>query len=173
MIEKLSTLRLPVDFLLQDLARKVQPSCKSCSRNPYIKNLVTYSLVKDKEVQQLAKRYITKLLEDQEQYGYLYFLSGQSLLVPLSVRLKGELFMDQDDEILKELESIASGFAPRDTIAFDITMVELFYFYVRLVNPHLSWMAVEYMLQCVQGHAHLIASPDRRYSWKKICEASI
>lgn len=175
MIEKLSTLRLPVDDLLQEYCqREIAESfirlCRQCTRSEFVKNLVTLSLVNNTHVMEMAKKYIAKQLEEKQRYGYLYYISGQNLLIPIDVQCKGDLFIQcgEEDRVMEKLEDIADNFARRDTKLYKLIVVELFSFYIRLVNPNLSWLAVDYMLQCAERHAHLIISPNRPYSWKKI-----
>lgn len=159
MIEKLKKLVLPVDDLLKEY--------RMCGPE---KQLLTLRLVENRDVQTKAKEYIVKLLENSEQYGYLYYLYGKNLYVPLQVDLKGETFMEcgYESRIKKELESQASHFFQWDNVKFRITYVELLYFYIRIVNPTLTWIALESMVQSVPYHSHLIMSPDRRYSYREI-----
>jgi hypothetical protein len=174
MIEKLNKLRLPVDDLMKRFRESTYPyndhSCQKCSRNKHVPNVVTLALIKRKTSE--AKEYVTKLLEDKERYGYLYYLNGKKMRVPLEVQFNAEFFVDcqEEDDVLKALEAIAARFAQRDTDMFEITKVELLYFFIRLINPRLSWMAVEHMLQCVKDQGHLIASKHRPHSWRYVCD---
>lgn len=159
MIKKLKKLVLPVDDLLKDY-RICGPANK----------ILTLNFVQNKDLQGKAKNYIIKLLENMEQYGYLYYLYDKNLYIPLQVELKGETFMECGYEyrIKKELESQASQFFQCDDIKFRITYVELLYFYIRIMDPTLTWIAVEYKIQSVPYHTHLIMSPDRKYSYREI-----
>lgn len=157
MIDKLKKLILPVDDLTQEY--------RLSGRHP---RQLTLDFVR--EYQGRAKSYILRLLEETEKYGYLYYLWSQNLYRPLHVEFQGQTFMacGQEKEIQQELERQASQFFRCDSIQCRITYAELVSFYIRLLNPSLSWIAVEYMIQSVPYHAHLILSPERRYSYREI-----
>lgn len=167
MIEKLQKLILPVD----DLIKEYRLESYGCKTTSFKKNLLTLNLVQNKDIQNKARLYITQLLDDPEQYGFLYYLHDKKLYMPLQVQMKGGTFMEcgYENSIREELETQASQFYPREHNKFRITYVELLNFYIRLVNPTLGWIAVEYMVQCIPYHAHLIVSPDRRYSYREVC----
>lgn len=169
MIEYLSKLKLPIDDLLQKLYKEER--LEAIVRQymcPKKNSVVTLHLVRDNTLQRVARHYITQLLSNREKYGYLYFLSAENLRIPLAVEYKGDLCVEQPEQVELALEELAQEFATVGTVMYNITMVELLYFFIRLVKPSLSWIALDYSLQCARSHAHLIISPNRPYSWKKV-----
>lgn len=174
MYEKLATCFLPVDDLSKELYENESLSremiyVKERSGSGPIEKLITLDLVTNLKIQNVARKYISKLLHHKEKYGYLYFLSGQRMLIPLDIRFKGsEILVDSMDyqEIVTEIEKLASEFACRNTLMYEITLLECYYFYIRLVNLHLTWLAVESILNNVRSHHHLIISPDRVYRFQ-------
>lgn len=174
MYEKLATCILPVDDLLKEMYETESLSremnfVKKFAGNYPVDQLVTLDLVSHTKIKNVARKYISKLLQNKEKYGYLYFLSSQRMLIPLNIRFKGiEVFVDSADyqEIVKEIDKLASEFACRNTLMYEITLLECYYFYIRLVNPHLTWLATESILNNVSSHHHLIISPDRKYSYR-------
>lgn len=174
MYEKLATCVLPVDDLLKDLyekeslGREVDSMRKRSGSYPAAR-LITRELVRNAKIRGAARRYLSKLLQDKEKYGYVYFLSGRKMAVPLDFRFRGiEVFVDLPfrDDIVAELDKLASEFSCRNTLMYEITMMECYYFYVRLLNPHLTWLATESILNNVKSHAHLIMSPERKHSFR-------
>lgn len=176
MIEKLKQLYLPVDELLEEYCKNlgsVVHLCQQCGHSDHIRYLITLSLVQNKEVVKIAYKYITKLLEEKEQYGYLYFLNDQKMFIPLIIEdFKGDVFIDSKDKskVKEELEKMAAHFVQKNSKMFQITIVELLNFFIRIINPTFTWLAVENMMQCVPWHTHLIVSPDRPFSYKTKCK---
>lgn len=174
MYEKLSTCILPIDDLLKEMIRdesleRELQFVKTCGGMYPVKRLVTLDLVTNKKIANVARKYISKLLENKEEYGYLFFLSDQPMLIPLDVHFKGvEVFTDyaNKDRIVAVMEELASEFGCKGTMLYEISLVECYYFFIRLVNPHLTWAAVDYMLNCVRLHVHLIMSPDRIFNYR-------
>lgn len=173
MYERLASCRLPVDELLSELVQKESLDQAIRILNPRlgkwpIEFYVSLEMVMHPKLRDAARKYISKLLEEKEKYGYIYYLSGQSLLMPLAIQFRGiELFTETEerDRITKAIEALASEFACRSSIIYEITMVEIYYFFIRLVNPKLSWLAVEYMINSVKLHAHLLMSSERKFTW--------
>lgn len=169
MIEKLSKLHLPVDNLFKELYGKesLDPIIKSLQLCNKPQNNITSRLVSHTKIVATAKRYIWILLQEKERFGYLYFLNAQHMIIPLDVQFKGELFIDPNEKeiIIDALDEMASKFACRGTVMHQITKIELFYFFIRLVNLNMTWLEIEYRLQSMKWHAHLLISPDRKYTW--------
>lgn len=169
MIHYLSKLKLPVDDLLQKLYQEEHLE-SIVSRYTCVKKnkALGPDLVRDPTLQRVARHYITQLLNNREKYGYLYFLYAQSLRLPLNVEYKADSFVEHPEQVEQALGELAQEFAALDTIFYNVTMVELLYFFIRVIHPSLSWIALDYQLQCARSHAHLIISPHRPYSWKKV-----
>lgn len=175
MYERLAACRLPVDDLLSEIygEESLEPVIKSLNLRHGkwpVDFYISLDLVMHPKFRDVVRKYISKLLEDKERYGYVYYLSGQSLLIPLTVKFQGiELFTEIEDRdgIVKAIEELASEFACRGSLMHEITMVEIYYFFVRLINGKLTWLAVEYMISSVRQHAHLLMSPERKFTWKE------
>lgn len=176
MYEKLSTCVLPVDYLLQELYEKESlhyemKRISMRSGNHPIKNLVTLDLVKNQKIGKVVRDYISTLLDKREKYGYLYYLMDikKSMMNPLNIRFRGmEVFSNpmERDEIFSKMNELASEFACRTTLMFEITLLECFYFYVRLANRHLTWIALESILNNVKSHIYLIMEPKRKHGFE-------
>ncbi|GIY64792.1 uncharacterized protein CEXT_420531 [Caerostris extrusa] len=123
---------------------------------------VTLELVQNETVKKAAKTYIYRLLAEKEKFGYLYFLLNQRMAVPLDVQFNGELVIESEnfDQVVETIEKMAQEFNCNTKI-FEVTCVELLYFFTMLVNPYVKWIAVDYVLQCARTHAYLISAPDR------------
>lgn len=174
MYEKLARCYLPVDDLLKELyeteslEREMQFVTQRSGIHP-IERLVTLDLVTNRKIVNVVRKYISKLLSNKEKYGYIYYLNSQRMQVPLDVRFQGiEVFVDwiDKDEIVNVMDKLASEISCKTTLMYEITMMEIFYFFIRLVNPHLTWIAVESMINSVRGHAHLIMSTERKYKYR-------
>lgn len=178
MYGKLSKLVLPVDDVVEEMLkdecfRERVKRFRTQSGNAPIKFLITLDFVADNEVKKKTREYISRLLEDPKKYGYLYFLKDERLLVPLNLNFQGaEILVDCVDkfDIMDAVEKLASESACRNMLQFEITLLEIYYFYVRLLNRNLTWLAVESLLCNVRTHTHLIMSPDREYSFRELEE---
>lgn len=173
MYERLAVCRLPVDDLLSEFyeGENLEPVVKSLNLRygkwP-VQFYVSLDLVTHPKIRDVVRKYISKLLEDKERYGYVYYLSGRNLLIPLTVKFQGiEVFTEVEDRdrILKTIDELATEFACRGSMMHEITTVEIYYFFVRLVNPKLTWLAVEYMINSLRQHVHLLMSPERKFTW--------
>lgn len=176
MYEKLATCILPVDDLLKELVekealqREMRTMAKKAGNYP-VSHLVTLDLVNHPKIRNAVRKYISTLLEEKEKYGYVYFLLDQRMMVPLDVRFRGiEVFSEYEhrDEIASAIDALASEFVCRNSLLFEITLMECFYCYIRLVNPHLTWMATESLLNNIRNHIHLIMSPDRKHAFRTV-----
>lgn len=176
MYEKLNRCILSTDELIKELLgnkcfKQTVQSFQTQLGNSPIRFLITLDFINDCKIKEKTRNYINKLFENQEKYGYIYFLLKQKMLIPLIFNFQGaEILIDCNDkfQIMKDIEKIASEWACRDTLVFETTLLELYYFFTRLLNPELSWLAVESILLNVRSHTHLIMSPDRKYAFKEI-----
>lgn len=174
MIPQLRQLDLPNDQLIQlmrkrhrmDIEKEI-PTCKTMQ--PFTKR-ITLELVKCPTVQQMAKTYIEHLLKNKNDCGYLYFLINQPLFVKLDIRFNGEMAIQcsRRDEIVTIIEDLAKTWARENTMLYEVTRLELLYFLVLLINPHLNWVAVDFLLKGTRNHTHLIVAPHRLLKNKKL-----
>lgn len=171
MIEKLRTISLQIDILLDDLIqayhleKTVAPLRREHGVKP-LKYTVTLDLVKNEKVLEVARMYIMRLLTQKEKYGYLYFLNSQNLLIPLNVQFNGEMIIERlfYEEVLEAIHKLASEFACPETSMYELTRVELLYFFVMLMNREFNWVSVDYLLQGNKSHSLLVAHPSRRFN---------
>lgn len=163
MIYALQKLKLPNDRLLDRLRSGLKLNFVP-SKCTFL-NKITLELVKTPEIVEKAKAYIETLLNNKQEYGYLYFLAQQNLYVKLDVRFNGETLIEcsRYDEVVAAIDKLAEHWFDIKTLSYEITRVELLYFFVLLINPHLSWITVDFILHNTnrKGHAHLIAAPNR------------
>ncbi|GBO38111.1 hypothetical protein AVEN_122116-1 [Araneus ventricosus] len=144
-------MKLPVDHLIEqmrlpkDLIRKTNTMCLAI-----LKNLIPLELVKNTTIMKAALDYIARLLKDKYNLGYLYYLHSMNkrMLIPLDVEFNGELAIEKArfDQVVEEFDKLSSEFAPRDTFIFDITRVELLYFFYYFNHSRFD-------LDCRQPHS--------------------
>lgn len=168
-IEKVLKLRTPVDDLINVFRNDLDVSkfIKFHKFKPFT-SYVTLSLVTDVEAIKLAKKYIMELLRNQSKYGFLYFLNTKKLIMPLHIAFNGDLIIDPQNhfEISKVLDEIARDFTcPNENEAmYEITKIELLYFFTLMVNNHLTWVTIDHILKCNKFHGYLYAAPERLVS---------
>lgn len=165
-IDVLKHSNLPIDSLIQSF----RADLKACQHVKFHKfhnftSYVTLSLVSDSNVVRAAKNYIVELIRDKEKYGILYLLNTKKLVVPLHPTFNSELVVDPDhfNEIVSKIDEVAKDFScPQKTSQFyEITRIELLYFFTLLVNTHLNWIMLDHILRCNRTHDYLIAAPSR------------
>lgn len=169
--ELLGQVLLPIDDLVTKKYRVELAHVQRKYARPHphyasavFKNMITLKLIQDEKVRAASRDYVYRLLQDEERLGYLYHLSKQKMVVQLDVRFNGELVIEPGehyDDVVKAIDDVAREFACSDTPMFQITRVELLYFYTMLMNPHLNWVTVDHLLRCQRNHDHLIAAPSR------------
>lgn len=163
MIERLRQLDIANDELIRDLQQKYdlkhEPECTTSN----FLNVVTLKTVTDPRFVRAAKEYIQLLVKDWSRYGYLYELWKHNMYLPLDVHLNAELVVEHNhyDPIVKELNELARNWGIETTQIFEITRLELLYFFVLILNPKCNWITIDYIVGGVRRHAHLIAAPTR------------
>lgn len=167
MLKRLLKLRLPVDDFT-DTIRKSLNLSKLTRRAPLepFESLVTLELVRNPQVVEKAREYIVQLVKDKENLGYLYFLDGQKMFTELDVTFNFDLVVDckHREEIETIIGNLAADMFCKNSSMNRITQLELLYFFIRLVNPDLNWLTIDYILQGCKHHAHLIAFKAKQYS---------
>lgn len=163
MHERLMECILPVDHLLEESYERLKTEMGSGDK-------ITLALVQNQKVVAEARNHILKLLTEKEKYGYLYYLADQKLLMPLTVRFKPAqqfIHAEETSQIIAKMQAIASTFACKYMLVYEITLVELFYFFIKLKNPRYTWLAMESQINIVPLHGHLIMSLERNYHWEE------
>lgn len=158
---KVTDMRLPVDDLITKSYRIDTSKYHKFHKFLPFTSRVTLNLVKEEA--SAARKYVLQLLQEKEQYGYLYFLNTKPLLVPLNLQFNPELVVDpeQYDEIVAEIDRLAKMFACPPSTLFEITRIELLYFFTLLVNEKLTWIAVDHLIRGNKSHDYLLSSPER------------
>lgn len=153
---------LAIDRLIEKEYRDKLNVCRYIKKHNFypFTSLVTLELVRDAEVKRAAREYIYRLMSNKEKYGFLYFLNTQRLIVPLNLQFNGELVIDSLDyeAIISEIENIGKDIISQSFILREITRIELLYFYTMLVNPHLNWITLDYLVRGNRSHDYLISA---------------
>lgn len=154
-IDVVKKIKLPVDELIQKKYRMEDFTMwKKLHRvEPPFESVVTLDFVK--YTGNIIKNYIEDLLSNTKQYGLLYYLNRQTLIIPLCFQYNTELVFDFEDrdKITEEIEKIVQQFDPSIQ---NITRLEIIYFLTMLVNPKLNWVAVDYLLRGNKYHSYVI-----------------
>lgn len=163
-IEYLKHQRLPTDELIDEFRKNlkdIQKYTKFHNFTPF-QSYVTLNLI-HYVGEVYVKKYIMKLLNEKEKYGYLYYLYNKNLKVPLDIKFKSNLIIDREDSdrIIYEIDKIARIFYLPNDFRYQITRLEILYFYALLINPSLNWISLDYLLKGNELHSYLIASPSR------------
>lgn len=163
-IEYLRDKLLPIDILIKDKYRN------QCNLSNYIKphkslknvNYVTWKLVQDYE--ETANDYIVYLIQHERTHGYLYFLRKQQMLIPLTINYNADLIVDpaNNEDIRNKIDDIAAKFGCVNSKMYDITRLELIYFFTLLVNPNLNWITLDYLIRGNRFHSYLLGAPNRK-----------
>lgn len=119
-------------------------------------NDITLQLVLDFGI--LAKSHIDELIHNTLQYGSLYELARMTKFNNINVDYATFPLIHQEKrvEIMEEIKSIASKFYSLDTLFFNITCLEILYFFALLVNPTYNWITIDYLSHGNKNHQYII-----------------
>lgn len=154
--------RLPTDDLINEFRihlKDVQKYTKHHRFEPF-QSYVTLNLI-HYVGEFYAKKYIIKLINEQEKYGYLYHLYNKNLKISLDISFNNyKLILDpvDSDRIIYEINKIARCFYSTNDFRYLITRLELLYFYTLLINPTLTWITLDYLIKGNKLHSYLIDS---------------
>lgn len=172
-LQHLANSYLPIDKLIHEFRLGLiginyhKHFTKWTSNKMVFHSYITLSFIKNPEVRKSVQSYISKLISFKKEYGYLYYLNTQKLIVPLKNNLtfNPEFVFDPANytEITEEINSLANQFGCPTTNStfYDITLIEILYYLTILVNPHLNWITVDFVLRGNRTHDYLISSKDR------------
>jgi len=162
MIEKLGQLELAIDELVKYVQKehnlKAEPVC-----NTNFLNLVKLDTVTNPKFIKAAKQYIDFLIGDVLRYGYLYYLWHKNLSIPLDIHFNAETVIESKhyDKVIMALNELARQWGMESTKIYEITRLELLYFFLLILNPKYNWISIDYIVGGAKDHAHLIAAPSR------------
>lgn len=170
-LQKLENSFTPIDKLIHEYRlsllgiNKHKYYTKYNSNKILFHSFITLSFIQDPEVRKSVQLYISRILTFKNEYGYLYHLNNQKLIVPLHLQFNADLIFEPEKhtEIKKELESLAKQFGcpTKNSKFFEITLIEILYYLTILMNPHLNWITVDYILRGNRAHDYLISFKNR------------
>lgn len=121
-------------------------------------NNISLQLVLDFKIG--AKNHIDTLINNSLQYGTLYYIANQNLFNMLYIDYSTFPLIVQEEKecILKEIQTLALKFFKRGSIFYDITCLELLYFFALIVNPTFNWITIDYVSNCNKMHQYVIST---------------
>lgn len=150
----------PIDALISSFIHKNHNLNKYYSKNSALTqfNNITLRLVLDFKVG--AKNHIDMLMNNSLQYGTFYYMTKQVLFNMLYIDcLSFPLIVQEEkDCIMKEIQIIALKYFKKGTVFYDITCLELLYFFALLVNPTFNWITIDYISKCNKMHQYVISA---------------
>lgn len=169
-LEVLKNSNRPIDKLFDFIITHNKNLPKYYKKNLAFKefNNVTLQLVLDFSV--LAKSHISELINNSLQYGTLYSLAKLTKFNNMYIDYTIFPLIDQEkrDDIMKEIKNIALKYYPKTNLNFDITCLELLYFFGLLVNPTCNWITIDYLSNGNKNHQYIINCET--YSFKYFCK---
>lgn len=121
-------------------------------------NNITLQLVLDFKIG--AKNHIDTLITNSLQYGTLYYLAKQQLFNMLYIDYSTFplIVQEERDRIMQEIHTIALKYYKSSSIFYDITCLELLYFFALIVNPTYNWITMDYVSECNKMHQYVIST---------------
>lgn len=121
-------------------------------------NNISLQLVLDFKIG--AKTHVETLMDNSLYYGTLYYLANQKLFNMLYIDyLTFPLIVQEErDCILKEIQNIAVIYFKKGSMFYDITCLELLYFFALIVNPNYNWITMDYISNCNKMHQYVISA---------------
>lgn len=128
---------------------------------------VTLQLVLDFKI--TANYHIKELINNTLNYGSLHHLAQTQNFIHLNVNyLSFPLIeIEKREEIMKEIENIASIFYKPNTLLFNVTCLELLYFFAVLVNPNYNWITIDYISNCNKNHQYVMSAETYKNCHRK------
>lgn len=158
-VKYLKSCKTPYDHLIKLFRDNtdITPFFKLHKIKPFT-SYITHQLVTDPNVVKMARDYIVELLKNKPKYGLLYHINAQKLIIPPHFQFNGELVIDPQHyhPIVHIIQDIAQDFSCPDHSIYEITKIELLYFFTLFVNVHLNWMTVDHLLGCNKTHSYLV-----------------
>lgn len=150
----------PIDKLISSFIHNHHNLNKYYSKNSALKqfNNITLQLVLDFKIG--AKNHIETLMNNSLQYGTLYYMTKKVLFNMLYIDCSSFplIVQEEKDCIMKEIQTLALKYFKRGTLFYDITCLELLYFFALLVNPTFNWITIDYISKCNKMHQYVISA---------------
>lgn len=157
-LDILNKAKRPIDNLLQLFIYNNPNLNKYYNRNSALKsfNNISLQLVLDFKIG--AKKHIDMLITNSLQYGTLYYLFEQNLFNMLDIDYSIFPFIVQEEKdlIMTEIHKIALKYSKKGLTCYDITCLELLYFFALIVNPNHNWITIDYISKCNKRHQYVI-----------------
>ena len=148
----------PIDKLYEYIIYHNSNLPKYYKRNSAFKqfNNVTLQLVLDFKVP--AKAHIDQLLNNKLEFGTLYHLEKVYKFNSLYIEYENFPLIEPNENIMKEIKDIAVKFFHENTTSYNITCLELLYFFALLVNPTYNWIIIDYLSNGNKTHQYIIST---------------
>lgn len=117
-------------------------------------NNITLQLVLDFKL--LAKAHIEQLLSNKLEYGTLYHLKDVYKFNSLYVEYENFPLIEPD--VMNEIKNMAKQFFRENSTSYNITCLELLYFFALIVNPSYNWITIDYLSQGNKSHQYILST---------------
>lgn len=158
-LEILKKAKRPIDKLYYSIINHNGNLPKYYKNNSAFKQFhnITLQLVLDFKLP--AKDHIQELLNNS-QYGILYYFAKMNQFNSLYIDYNIFPLIDQEEHesIISEIKSIASKICTENTSLYNITCLELLYFFAVLVNPSYNWITMDYLSNCNKSHQYIVST---------------
>lgn len=159
-IDILKNAQRPIDELFQYVIYHHSNLPKYYQSNSAFKELhnVTLQLVLDFKLKAVA--HIEELKNNLLKYGTLYHLAQTYNLNRLYIEYTTFplINIEEQDAILKEIQTIALESDTENSLLFNITCLELLYFFALIVNPDYNWITIDYLSYGNKNHQYTISA---------------
>lgn len=159
-LELLKKANRPIDELYQFVIYNNNNLTKYYKKNTAFNqfNDITKQLVLDFKLS--AKSHIENLINNTSKYGILYSLAKVTKFNTLYIDYTTFPLIDQRDHdtIMNEIKNIANKFYAENTYLYNITCLELIYFFSVIVNPSYNWITMDYLSNSNKTHQYVIST---------------
>ena len=117
-------------------------------------NNITVDLIRD--YSDYAQKYIQYLMKSNSN---LYSLIEWPMHQDLRIQYRVFPFWNLNDQcdILKEIERLAAKLVSKEEcLKYQVTCLELLYFFTLLINENYNWVTVDFLSQCNKYHQYFI-----------------
>lgn len=159
-LDMLKEAKRPIDKLYEYVIYHNNNLPKYYKRNTALKyfNDITLQLVLDFKLS--ANTHIKELINNVLLYGSLYHLAQINHFNNLYIEYTTFPLINQNEQesIMREIKSIAVLFYKEDTLLYNITCLELLYFFSLIINSAYSWICIDYISNGNRNHQYVIST---------------